>query len=104
RQSNGPYFLCGYSFGGLVAFELARTLRDRGDEVAFVGLLATLPPGHGFLRLGAWVAYLYRRLAQRLASPKNRVIRAVDRAGPATDRALAPTIALDFAAGAMRDL
>lgn len=66
QQPQGPYFLCGYSFGGLVAFELARRLRDRGDEVAFVGLLATLPPGHRWLRLWAWTAYLYRSLAHRV--------------------------------------
>jgi acyl-coenzyme A synthetase/AMP-(fatty) acid ligase/thioesterase domain-containing protein/acyl carrier protein len=64
RQPEGPYFLCGYSFGGLVAFEMARRLSDRGDDVAFVGLVATLPPGHRFLRLWAWTAHLYRRLAQ----------------------------------------
>jgi thioesterase domain-containing protein/acyl carrier protein len=70
RQPEGPYFLCGYSFGGLVAFELARRLRDQGDEVAFVGLFATLPPRHRFLRLWAWTAYLYRSLAQRVVSYK----------------------------------
>ena len=64
RQPEGPYFLCGYSFGGLVAFELARRLSDGADKVAFVGLLATLPPGHHFLRLWTWTAYLYRRLGQ----------------------------------------
>jgi amino acid adenylation domain-containing protein len=70
RQPEGPYFLCGYSFGGLVAYELARRLRDRGDEVAFVGLFATLPPGHRFLRLWAWTAYLYRSLVHRVVSYK----------------------------------
>ncbi len=64
RQPEGPYFFCGYSFGGLVAFEMARRLSDGGDDVAFVGLVATLPPGHRFLRLWAWAAHLYRRLAQ----------------------------------------
>ncbi len=34
RQPDGPYNLCGYSFGGLVAFEMARRLRESGDEVA----------------------------------------------------------------------
>jgi amino acid adenylation domain-containing protein len=64
QQPEGPYFLCGYSFGGLVAFELARRLSDSADKVAFVGLLATLPPGHHLLRLWTWTAYLYRQLAQ----------------------------------------
>lgn len=40
-QPRGPYCLAGYSFGGLIAFEMARCLRAAGDEVAFVGLLDT---------------------------------------------------------------
>jgi thioesterase domain-containing protein/acyl carrier protein len=42
RQPDGPYNLCGYSFGGLVAFEMARRLREAGDEVALVGLFDTM--------------------------------------------------------------
>jgi len=42
RQPDGPYNLCGYSFGGLVAFEMARRLRESGDEIALVGLFDTL--------------------------------------------------------------
>ena len=42
RQPNGPYYLCGYSSGGLVAFEMARRLRESGDEVALVGLFDTM--------------------------------------------------------------
>jgi amino acid adenylation domain-containing protein len=68
RQPEGPYFLCGYSCGGLVAFELARRLSDRGDDVAFVGLVATLPPGHRFLRWWSWAGYLYRRVAQGIVA------------------------------------
>jgi thioesterase domain-containing protein/acyl carrier protein len=41
RQPDGPYYLCGYSFGGLVAFEMARRLSEAGDEVALVGLFDT---------------------------------------------------------------
>lgn len=72
QQPRGPYFLCGYSFGGLVAFELARRLSRNADNVGFVGLLATLPPGHHLLRLWTWTAYLYRQLSQavvRVAAP-----------------------------------
>jgi len=72
RQPEGPYFLCGYSFGGLVAFELARQFQRRGDEVAFVGLLAALVPGHHFLRLWTWAAYLCRRVAQGVVSLRDR--------------------------------
>ena len=43
-QPTGPYSLAGYSFGGLVAYELARTLESAGDTVAYLGLIDTLPP------------------------------------------------------------
>jgi amino acid adenylation domain-containing protein len=42
-QSEGPYFIGGYSFGGLVAFEMARQLQAAGQEVAFLGLVDTYP-------------------------------------------------------------
>jgi pimeloyl-ACP methyl ester carboxylesterase len=38
-QKQGPYYFCGYSFGGLVAYELARQLIDDGDSVSLVALL-----------------------------------------------------------------
>ena len=40
-QPDGPYYLCGYSFGGLVAFEMARRLLQSGDKVGLVGLFDT---------------------------------------------------------------
>jgi len=39
NQPRGPYYLCGSSFGGVVAFEMARQLEAGGEEVAFLGLL-----------------------------------------------------------------
>jgi amino acid adenylation domain-containing protein len=42
-QPEGPYFIGGYSFGGLVAFEMARQLRAGDQEVAFLGLVDTYP-------------------------------------------------------------
>jgi thioesterase domain-containing protein/NAD(P)-dependent dehydrogenase (short-subunit alcohol dehydrogenase family) len=35
----GPYLLAGHSFGGFVAFEMARQVRIRGEQVALVALL-----------------------------------------------------------------
>lgn len=40
-QPHGPYALGGYSFGGLVAYELARRLRARGAQIGFLGLFET---------------------------------------------------------------
>lgn len=44
-QPKSPYFLYGYSFGGLIAFEVARQLVAAGESVAFLGLLDTIFPG-----------------------------------------------------------
>jgi hypothetical protein len=44
-QSKGPYRLGGYSFGGLLVFEMARQLRSAGEEVAYLFLLDPTPPG-----------------------------------------------------------
>jgi amino acid adenylation domain-containing protein len=44
-QRRGPYCLLGWSFGGLVAFEMARQLRGSGEEVALLALVDTNAPG-----------------------------------------------------------
>ena len=36
---NGPYALAGFSFGGVVAFEMARQLKELGKKVSIVALL-----------------------------------------------------------------
>ena len=40
-QPQGPYFLGGYSFGGMIAFEMAQQLSTRGQEDAVVVLFDT---------------------------------------------------------------
>nr|WP_017317820.1 non-ribosomal peptide synthetase [Mastigocladopsis repens] len=46
-QPSGPYFLGGWSFGGLVAFEMAQQLQKAGDEVALLAMLDTVAPVPG---------------------------------------------------------
>jgi amino acid adenylation domain-containing protein len=46
-QPEGPYFLGGYSFGGMVAFEIAQQLQKQGQEVALLALLDPPSPGNG---------------------------------------------------------
>jgi amino acid adenylation domain-containing protein len=46
-QPEGPYFVGGYCFGGLLAFEVARQLRERDQEVALLILLDPTTPGKG---------------------------------------------------------
>jgi thioesterase domain-containing protein len=43
-QPRGPYYLASWSFGGIVAFEMALQLEREGETVAFVGLLDTIVP------------------------------------------------------------
>jgi thioesterase domain-containing protein/acyl carrier protein len=70
-QPNGPYCLCGYSSGGLVAFEIARRLSESGDEVGLVGLFdTTMSPVRWPLR--AWLSIIARRIARLAAElPKS---------------------------------
>jgi thioesterase domain-containing protein/acyl carrier protein len=70
-QPHGPYFLLGHSLGGVLAFEMARELKNSGDEVAFLGLLDTAVPGAArkrrrsrVLPLGQRVSRLGRSLAR----------------------------------------
>jgi len=38
-QPEGPYYLGGMCFGGIVAYEMAKQLLEAGDRVAFLGIL-----------------------------------------------------------------
>jgi thioesterase domain-containing protein/acyl carrier protein len=40
-QKHGPYQICGLSFGGLVAYEIARKLAERGERVGIIALFDT---------------------------------------------------------------
>ena len=40
-QPSGPYYLLGYSFGGLLAFEIAQQLHVAGERVELLGMLDT---------------------------------------------------------------
>lgn len=44
HQPTGPYHLAGYSYGGLLVFEIARRLIADGETVAFAGLFDTINP------------------------------------------------------------
>ena len=67
RQPEGPYYLCGYSFGGLVAFEMARRLWESGDEVGLVGLFDTMMSPFRW-PLGTWLSIVRRRFVHFAAA------------------------------------
>ncbi|HUS35362.1 MAG TPA: amino acid adenylation domain-containing protein [Verrucomicrobiae bacterium] len=54
-QPNGPYYLGGWCFGGIVAVEMAQQLRNAGQEVAPLLLMETIsvPPGPGNVKYHA---------------------------------------------------
>lgn len=43
-RPEGPYLLCGYSFGGIVAYEMAQQLRKAGDDVPMLVVFDTYAP------------------------------------------------------------
>lgn len=84
-QPSGPYHLCGFSFGGLVAFEMAQHLRANGESVALLALLDTEFPDYPAVPLLDWLTrsalgktYVYRPLLRA-----RRHYRTLRRIGPA---------------------
>jgi amino acid adenylation domain-containing protein len=102
HQPRGPYRLLGYSFAGILAFEVAQQLRLAGEEVRFLGLVdAALPEwalGWKFRRaqLGRVVAapprelldFVLRRLQRKEASHRAAFARYQDdtQLGPLEER------------------
>jgi thioesterase domain-containing protein len=65
-QDHGPYHFVGFSFGGLVAFEMALQLQDSQAEVGLLAMvdnveMGTPPAGPASARAGIW-AHLRRSL------------------------------------------
>jgi phthiocerol/phenolphthiocerol synthesis type-I polyketide synthase E len=50
-QKKGPFFLGGYCLGGLVAYEMARQLIEKGEKVNFLALVSARTPA--YLRTGS---------------------------------------------------
>jgi thioesterase domain-containing protein len=82
-QPEGPYYLGGYSFGGLVALEVARRLADAGQEIGLLALVDTYFVGQGqqssllsrfsSLSLEQKLAYLKKRATRYGRGIKRRI-------------------------------
>jgi amino acid adenylation domain-containing protein len=100
HQPSGPYYLGGYSLGGIIAWEMARQLYDQRRELAFLAVLddgpAMLnPPKMCVLRnIGRLLADLPRwfRHARRQRSPE-KLMAAACRKVKARLRRLSPATA-----------
>jgi acetoacetyl-CoA synthetase len=73
----GPLRLAGHSFGGLVAFEMARRLTAVGREVDFLGLFDVLPPTASLRPAQRMVSAVVNRLALVLPGLADQPLREV---------------------------
>src|SRR5579864_8713298 len=66
-QPEGPYFIGGFCYGGLLALEVAHQLTDAGEKVALVAMLQTKTPAAEFFVPGtSLVNQWWYRTAKRL--------------------------------------
>jgi len=83
-QPHGPYILIGYSFGGLVALEMAQRLTKSGEEVALLVLIDAYPHLR-YLSPGQRLRLIGRR-ALRRTGMKQRLARAASYLTPRLGR------------------
>jgi thioesterase domain-containing protein/acyl carrier protein len=69
-QPEGPYLLGGYSWGGMVAYEMAQQLRSQGERVALLAILDTSALAADLRRTRIATAWLAERLG--LTPPQER--------------------------------
>jgi amino acid adenylation domain-containing protein len=65
-QPQGPYFLVGYSFGGILAFEIARQLVEVGERVDFLGLVDIRSPtvAKDTMSVRKWLSFHFNKLKE----------------------------------------
>jgi acetoacetyl-CoA synthetase len=87
-QPTGPYFLVGYSFGGLVMLEIARRFRKTGAGIGLLAMIDSYP--HISQLHPSMKAALYARIALRrlgaMVGLSRRQVKANDRESLTYDR------------------
>lgn len=71
----GPYLLAGYSFGGVVALEIARRLDAEGEKIALLAMLDTFPHPTTWPRTAKLMAFLRQVNVYFSATVWSRLIR-----------------------------
>lgn len=74
KQPHGPYLLGGWCFGGVIAFEVARQLRDAGETIDGIVLIDTRAPIPANVPSDADDATLMSWFARDLATPYNKTL------------------------------
>jgi acetoacetyl-CoA synthetase len=82
RQPRGPYFLTGYSLGGLIMFEMAQRLSAEREQIALLAMVDSYPHSR-YLKLNQRIR-LRTRLARRRAAAltngvASRIVRSLGR-------------------------
>ena len=77
-QPHGPYMLVGYSFGGLVALEMAQRLTAKGEEIALLVLVDAYPHIR-FLSPSQRVRLITRRVVFGMNRRVTRAVRGLKR-------------------------
>ncbi len=68
----GPYYLGGFSFGGILAFEMAIQLQRAGYEVPFLAMLDTIASGS--IKVNRRHTDIYNFIRRRILGPTRRKI------------------------------
>jgi acetoacetyl-CoA synthetase len=76
RQPRGPYYLAGYSFGGLLAMEVARRLRARGETIALLLFIDSFAHQNTFPKSARQIVRLRTVLKAFRALPPREALRA----------------------------
>lgn len=82
-QPHGPYYICGYSFGGIVAVELARHLQSRRQTIALLALIESYGRPQTWplkARLDAWRCKWEFRISKLRRQPRRTLISYVSKA------------------------
>lgn len=86
QQLRGPYALCGFSFGGVVAFEAARQLLAAGEQISRLWILDSDVPGKprhtGVAGLRAGTRTAARWIKAASTTPQTRYIDVMQRYEP----------------------
>jgi acetoacetyl-CoA synthetase len=72
QQPHGPYIFVGYSFGGLVALEMAQRLSENGEKIALLVMIETYPH-RNHVPLGQSAGIFKRRVKRRVSKILCRV-------------------------------
>jgi amino acid adenylation domain-containing protein len=81
-QPTGPYYVCGHSFGGVVAYELAAQLRAAGETVGLLAIIDSMTPDAVTRALRRWMgprARLGRQMRRSLGAGVAKLWEVADR-------------------------